>query len=318
EAIPVLVDLLSDTPLELAWQAEELLGRLAGDQAPLASLGAGAPDERCKCRLAWEEWWRNKGVRLDLAKIDPDGHPLGLTLLVVYDGFRGTGRVWECGSDGKARWEITDVQNPIDAQVLPGGRVLIAEHGGRRVTERDHQGKVLWEYALDAPASDCQRLPNGNTFISTWPNQILEVTPDHKVVFSYHSPQGMITSAQKLRNGHIVYVTQGGTLGEVDETGKEVKTLKFHYSPGWRLGVEALPGGRFLVTHQGAGRVVEYDSTGKVLWECSVPSPTAASRLANGHTLVCSNDKRLVEVDRKGQTVNVQALDGRPFRVRPR
>src|SRR5205823_300575 len=36
-AVPVLIDLLGEGPLPVAWQAEELLYRIAGDKAPAAS-----------------------------------------------------------------------------------------------------------------------------------------------------------------------------------------------------------------------------------------------------------------------------------------
>ena len=83
--------------------------------------------------------------------------------------------------------------------------------------------------------------------------------------------------------------------------------------------MEVLPGGRFLIPITAAGKVVEFNGAGKSLWECPVANPTAATRLANGNTLICSNhDKRVLEVDRAGKVIWEQHLEGRPFRVHRR
>ena len=69
----------------------------------------------------------------------------------------------------------------------------------------------------------------------------------------------------------------------------------------------------------GAGKVIEIDESGRVLWEAPVPSPSWATRLRNGNTLVASLDTRKVlEIDRSGKVVWEQATTGRPFRARRR
>lgn len=71
KAVPALLPLLSDAPLELAAQAEDLLARLAGEQAPKEAL-AESRDERRQCRAAWEKWWQGQKDTLDLSKGDRD------------------------------------------------------------------------------------------------------------------------------------------------------------------------------------------------------------------------------------------------------
>src|SRR5262249_2164294 len=157
------------------------------------------------CETAWSAWWREYGGRVDLEKIDLEHRWLGLTLFVVYDGFPRGGRIWEAGSDGKPRWMIDrDLASPIDGHILPGNRLLIAEHAGGRVTERNFKGEILWQYSVKTPVS-VQRLANGNTFIGTY-SEVLEVTRENKVVYRYPCSKGSYC-AQKLRNGHIVYVS---------------------------------------------------------------------------------------------------------------
>jgi hypothetical protein len=318
-AIPALVGLLGQDQQNLVWEAEDILCRIAGEKAPPVSPGNGDPAERRKCEAAWSAWWRDHGAKVELEKIELEHRSLGLTLFVVYDGFPGGGRIWETGTDGKPRWSIErDLGSPIDAQVLPGNRLLIAEHGGQRVTERNFKGEILWEHRVTSSPVSVQRLPNGNTFIGTY-TEVLEVTRDKKVVYSYRCGKGSYC-AQKLRNGHIIYVSNSSAqVVELDAGGKEVRTIPCGAATGWAT-VEALPGGGFLVAQGNNHKIVEFDASGKQVWECaSVSSPNAATRLPNGHTLACSNNERhVMEVDRSGKVVWQTRLDGRPFRIRRR
>jgi hypothetical protein len=319
DAVPTVIGLLVEAPQALAWRAEELLCRIAGEQSPAVSLGAGNVAERRKCHNAWAEWWRTHKDGVDLAKVSLEQRLLGLTLFVAYDGFPGGGRLWEAGPDGKPRWQIDNVQGCIDAHVLPGNRVLIAEHGAQRVTERNFKGDVLWQHHVSNSPVSVQRLPNGNTFIGTY-NEILEVTRSGKVLYTYPCTKGTSFCSQKLRNGHIVYITMNGAqLVELDANGHEVRTLHVGAAVGWAT-VESLPSGGFLVAQGNSSKVVEVDAAGKVVWQCaSVPSPNAATRLPNGNTLVCSNNERhVMEVTRAGKIVWQVKLEGRPFRVRRR
>jgi hypothetical protein len=319
ESVPVLVGLLTEGPLHLAWQAEDQLGQLAGDQTPNVTVGAGSTAERRRCHEAWTIWWSAHGARLDLEKHPPEKRSLGLTLIVSYAGPKGSGRVWERGADGKRRWEITDAQGPIDAQMLSGHRVLIAEYDGHRVTERDPQGQIVWQYRWpDKQPLGCQRLPNGHTLIGTV-HEIREVDTAGNQVSSYLHPGGTIFSFQKLRNGHLVFLTHEGVLTELDETGKEFRTFRFERPTEGLVTVEALPGGHYLIPLTAAGKVVEFNSTGKEVRHWPMPHATAATRLPNGHILAGSkHDKRVVEMTPAGKVLWEEQADGPVFRVRRR
>ncbi|HZT83370.1 MAG TPA: HEAT repeat domain-containing protein, partial [Gemmataceae bacterium] len=314
-AVPALIALLSEGPPALAWQAEDILCRLAGDQPPAALSGADAPGRK-KCRAAWEEWWKKHADKVDLAKLTAEEPPRGLTVICDCD-FNGQfrqGRLWECGRDGKPRWHIDGVQNPADVQILPGGRFLVAECQGHLITERDRAGKVLWSHRLENYPVACQRLPNGNTFMASY-TELREVTRDGKVLWSHKRP-GSIYCAQKLRNGNVLYAHSSGSLVEMQTDGREVRTVNVGGLGAWS-GVEPLPGGRYLVAQYAMNRVVEVDDRGKVLWECSVGTPAWATRLRNGNTLVTStNAHAVIEVDRGGKEVWKVETQGRPFRVR--
>jgi HEAT repeat protein len=317
EAVAALVDLLPSAPDDLAWQAEEILFRLAGEQAPQISSGDGSAPARQKQRDAWAAWWREHANTTDLARLEQEEPYLGLTVIAQMN----TGKVWEIGRDGKPRWTLDKLQGPIDAQVLRGERVLVAEYQGSRVTERDFQGHVLWEKTLTSNPLVCQRMPNGNTFIATY-DKVLEVTRDGREVYSHHPRGGAgvarIYGAQKLRNGHIVTVTLDGSVHEMDAaTGKDVKSFTIGV-PGC-YGIEGLPSGRYLVANYNQGQVLELSPEGKILWECKVAGAYHATRLANGNTLVSSHSgQRVVEVNREGQTVWEQPAGNNVWRVHRR
>lgn len=318
EAIPVLVALLTEAPSALAWQAEDLLCRVAGEQSPTVSIGGGTDQERRQARDAWNGWWHDHGAKVDLAHLDAEQRSLGRTLVVCYDGYAGQGKVWEFGPDRKTCWEITNPRNPIDAQVLPGNRVLLAEYNGT-VSERDTTGKILWEKPIAGNPIACQRLPNKNTFVATL-NTIVEITRDGKQVYSYPGgSHGQISCARKLGNGHIVYCTMTGMLVELDRKGKECKAIQVGAPLNEWLTFELLPGGHYLIPRQSTGKVTEYDANGKVVSEVAAPQPYSAVRLPNGNLITCSmNNSRLAEVTRGGKVLWEEALQGRPFKVRRR
>jgi hypothetical protein len=68
-AVPVLITVLSEGPIELAWQAEDWLRRVAREQSPSTALGDSATARR-RCRAAWESWWRTHEAQLDLTRAD--------------------------------------------------------------------------------------------------------------------------------------------------------------------------------------------------------------------------------------------------------
>lgn len=313
--VPALIDLLGDLPPERLGRAEELLVGLAGEKAPSLPLGQDAASRR-RCRDAWAGWWREHGDGLDLAKLLADPPSLGLTLLVELN--RGTvGRVREIGKDGTMKWQIENLQYPLDAQVVGADRVLVAEYRRRRVAEFNFKGEVVWEHASTGTPVGAQRLANGNTFI-VLRNQLLEVDRDGKEVFTYPRPSPDLVAARKLRDGQIVFVTSGGTLIRLDPKGKEVKS--FPVGPVQMFGgFEALAGGHVLLPLYSTNRVAEYDAEGKVVWQADVQQPTTVVRLPNGNTLVGSlNTGRIVELDRAGKVVWEQRGEGRVARVRRR
>jgi hypothetical protein len=297
--VPALLALMTEGPSDLAWRAEEVLRRVAGDKAPPASPG-DTPESRRRCRDAWAAWWKENGDALDLAHFAESERLLGFTLGVEYN----TGRVWECNRDGSVRWEIRNLAGPMEAQMLPNGRVLIAECNAHSVTERDLQGVAQWEKKIDGEPTGCQRLPDGSTFVSTYVSA-MEFAPDGTKTFSFPI-EGGSNAIRKMRNGHVGYA-QADKIVEVDTTGKRVRTIPL--PEGMWVGIEDLPGDRFLVANSASGRVLEVDVGGAILWEAKTPGACGVSRLPDGHTLVATSQK-VVELDADGKVVWDRAVDG--------
>src|SRR5205085_8737713 len=137
------------------------------------------------------------------------------------------------------------------------------DHG---VCERDFKGKVLWKLEGISGPNSCQRLPNGNTFVSTY-NNVLEFGRDGKKVYETAIPGS--NAIRKHRNGHVIYTTSREIV-EITTDGKPIR--KVTLPEGFWVGLEDLQGDRFLAADSNNGRVLEVDSTGKILWEGHVPS----------------------------------------------
>jgi HEAT repeat protein len=297
-AVGALISVLDVLPRNHLWKVEDLLYRLADDKAPAVGMGETA-ESRQKFRQAWEGWWQAAGGTADLTRLDTTPY-LDRTLLVLLDA----GRVMELDADDTPRWRIDQLGYPLDVQMLPGERVLIAEHNSNRVTERHTSGVVLWEQHVEEPIV-AQRLPNGHTFIAG-PWQLLEVDREDNVVFSFHVPadsNDKFMRAVKLPSGDVACVTFSQRYRRLNAQGKELAGFPVSvYTSGGRLDV--LPDGRVLIPQMRNNQVVEYDAEGKVLREIPVDEPIVASRLPNGNVLVTSMSRlRAVEIDPVGKEV---------------
>jgi hypothetical protein len=318
DAIPVLVALLADLPPEQAWRAEDALYLAAGDKAPNGSAGSNDAGRR-DYRRQWEQWWKDNGKDLDLAKLEQKQRHRGFTLVTLMDlqgKGAGTGRVQELDAEGKVRWQIEGLRYPVDAQMIGEDRVLISEYTGRQVTERNLKNEVLWTKAVNTLLLGARRLANGNTFIVTR-SGLLEVDKDGKEVVTVNRPNGGdIAAGVRLRNGDYAIVTNLGQFVRLNAEGKELKSFPVGQVLGMGSNVEVLPNGRVIVPLYSQNKVVEYDSEGKPLWETAVTQPCSVVRLPNGNLLIASrNAHTLLEIDRNGKEVWKQATEGMPLKA---
>lgn len=115
------------------------------------------------------------------------------------------GKVVEIDANGKEIWQIT-TPSAWAAVRLKNGNTLISGDSKGFVREVNSKGETVWEFTQkDVPSikifnlQEATRLDNGNTVISNWCGglkkledwdktvQILEVTPDKKVVWALRS-----------------------------------------------------------------------------------------------------------------------------------
>jgi HEAT repeat protein len=320
--VPVLLKLLDPTqPRSLRALAEEVLRRIALEQAPAVTVTAGTPVEREKALAAWSAWWRSREKDLDLARPNWDAGQRGLTLVCEFDGsLGGSGQVWEFGADGQPRWKLDNLRGPMDAHRVSGNKVLVIENTAKRIAERDLKGKIIWEMNSEGAPVACQRLADGNTFIATQSN-VIEINSDQQEIYNHNrGDDGRIMSAQKARNGHVVYITDQGRVVEFDPRGEGTVVYSFTVgTTGGMCGVEWLPNGRYLVALAGPGKVMEVDRSGKAAWEIAIAGAHQALRLPSGNFLVaCLTPKKLVEVNRAGKIIWEKSTRGRPWRVHRR
>jgi HEAT repeat protein len=300
QAVPVLIALLDVLPRDLLAPAEDLLYALAGAKAPALAMGDDAASRR-KFRDAWADWWDRDGPTADLrgARATPY---LDHTLVLLLE----KGQMVELDADDRPVGEMTGLGFPLDLQVLPGGRVLVAENSDNRVVERHPDGTVLWTKNVSGPLV-AQRLADGHTFIAT-PAELLEVDRAGTVVFSYARPDGEpFMRAAKLPDGDIACVVgrvpAPRHFVRLDASGREKSRFAVNVqTSGGRIDV--LPDGRVLVPEWVGNRVVEYDAAGKEGRAFFVREPIMALRLANGNTLVTSySQQRALELDPAGKEV---------------
>jgi HEAT repeat protein len=308
DAVPALIRLIDDVPLERNGLVLELLDRLANGKPP-REMPVTDQKERHKYRQAWEEWWKQHQDEIEPARLEQASRSLGCTLIVLLD----LNTIEFLDRAENVRWKITDAQMPLDVQLLPGEqRVLLAEYHAKRVSERNLKGEIVWKMTVNEGGPlMAQRLPNGHTFLAT-SSQLIEIDKEGKEVLKYSRPDGgSFMRATKLGNGDIACIIQLGGNGRaryvrLTPAGKDFKEIKSWdvqvRTSGGRIDV--LPTGHVLIPEMDNNRVVEYDADGQNVWEVTLDQPIAAVRLPNGNTLVTlMGENRAVEVDRTGKEI---------------
>ncbi|MCI0640348.1 MAG: PQQ-binding-like beta-propeller repeat protein [Gemmataceae bacterium] len=314
-AVPELIRVLGDLPSQDAWEAEELLHRVAGDNAPGIYTDAKTPP--AKVRQAWLNWWSKHEHQVDLSKLDETPGMLGYTLVTQMTGQGQIGRIMELRHNKDVHWKIEGIRYPLDAQVVGKDRVLVVEYLDNRVTERDFKGDVHWEKQVSLPVS-AQRLPNGHTFVVTR-RSLLVVDRAGNQVFQHPAGVGNIAAGHRLRDGTMAYVNSMGLLKIIDPQGNEIQSFQVGQVYATGGNIDPLPGGGFLVPLYRENRIVEVDRNGQIKWEVKVNYPTCATKLPSGNVLVVSlTNQRVVELNRAGEEVWSYNADGRPWRARRR
>ena len=272
-----------------------------GTPSPFPMLTA--PERKIRAD-AWKKWWANaKDKRLSLRPPLTPGGPPGSTMVVMLDA----GRIVDLDVAKKARFDIKELQFPLDAQLLSGPRVLVAEHGANKVSERDAQGNILWAKGIEEPLV-CQRLASGNTFIANIDGFVEVDHAGSEVVKFRPKNDERLMKAQRRADGYTAIVLQSA-LGEesrliwLDPTLRERASFPVQVrTSGGRI--ETLPGDEVLLPELENNRIVRYDPTGKVIWKAELEQPVAAVRTPVGTILAnCKTLRGAVELNEQGKEI---------------
>jgi HEAT repeat protein len=271
-AVPVLIDLLEPADVETAWQAEDLLHWLAGNAGPAATIRAGAAEERPKCRSAWRKWWDDRGAKVDLEEPIRTFRRPGLVLVFEWNtgphgrGMPQVGSLWLCGCDGRARWRLDGLGAVLDAHLIPGPRLLLAERrSGTRlpraawfcgVAERHLNGRIVWQYECGHPFIGCGHLADGATVVVDLKDELelVVLTPGGR-------PESDFSDIRR----QVVRAARKGIMREVERS-RETRWPSRRLKPG---DVRYLPTGGILVADETPfnGRFLEVGQEGQVVWE---------------------------------------------------
>lgn len=214
---------------------------------------------------------------------------------------------------------------PLSSQGA-GHKVLAADHSKKRIAIIDEEGKLQWEHPV-RQSHDLHLLPTGNVLFQTSWREIVEMTPDKKIVWKYDSgkmngnegKRVEVHAFQRLDGGLTMIAESGpGRIIEVDGKGRIRREIKLKIDRSnahsdTRL-VRKTAAGTYLVSHENDTCVREYDSSGKVIWEYEIPlfgkktrkghgldafgnKVYSAIRLPNGNTLIgTGNGHSVLEV----------------------
>jgi HEAT repeat protein len=306
-AIPVLLDLLVASPIEIAWQAEELLSWTAGDEFARPTIGAGGPELRQRCRATWDEWWK-QGAGVPLQHIDERSRGPGLLLVAEGDisPTRSNNRIWLCGWDKKPRWQLEGLNRIVDMAWSPwvqAGGLCLAQEESRHGfwCARSLDGKLLWRHEDTHSAPDSPILSRANVILKSGAryigqrNSFVELDYDGNAVkrLSLETREYPIFSPQLTLDGRI----GGGSIKErtrileIDPSNKFNATL----IPG-----SPLPGTVFSVQALGLGYLVALADDASLLQKArGAKTDEERSRLEER----IGYGARLVELDDKGKII---------------
>jgi hypothetical protein len=315
KAVPVLIELLAESPADQAWQADEILRTIAGANAPSIPPADDAAS-RQKQRDAWRAWHVAHGDKVKLAPQPIPPPLLGFTTISAFSPppDRTRSLVLEVDRHGKVRWQFT-AHYPLDLRVLPNRRVLLCEGEALRVTERDFKGNIHWQVNTPTMPYNVQRLPNGNTFVAAR-MRLLEYDPAGKLIFD--RPIEELIGGVKLPDGQIVYLDAKGKCFRLDTAGKIVKTFESGQGADTGCVLDLTRRGTLLVTQPQRGE--NFDLEGKSLWRIPGNAPGILTDIRNAHFLAAGfAQSAVIELDRTGKTVWRYETPGyHPFIARKR
>ena len=175
-------------------------------------------------------------------------------------------------------------------------------------------GRVVWSDRVPGArghVQDATILTNGNLLLA-YMGGVKEITPDKRVVWNYTAPPNTEIHTAKPIGGTKVLFVQDGVAADVllaDKSSGRVERL-FTLAVGnpkvthfqTRRGV-LTDAGTLLLARTDLNKVSELDEHGREVWSADVERPWSVQRVPDGHTLVCSFQMFVRELDARGKTV---------------
>lgn len=328
EAVALLIDMIPEMARGQIWQTEDLLGQIAGKDAPKVKC-LKTKDSMVKAQTAWKEWWSKTEKVTDLAKLNLAQQLQGNFVVLANDNRFGQNcTITEFGPDDQERWKVSGLGYAADFAFGKDGLIHTADTNNYNVSVRDRAGKVLStkRIEIDNPngggkqicqPQSIQILENGNRLV-VCRQGIVEYDKDSKEVMKYVRPNNAnfgnadISAALKLKNGEtILSVQNNGPNGPVpqliyiDAKGKEVKDKVVKTGPvTYYSSIVESGEDRVILGEQ--SQFVEYNlKTGKAEgFKRPVNNPRWIQKLPSGNFLYLetnTNPNRIVEITPQGE-----------------
>lgn len=224
------------------------------------------------------------------------------------------------GSSAKLRFPLEKFN---DSDSYLNGNTLLACGYANRVIELSPDGKEVWSVSA-AGAWSAERLQNGDTLVACYnQNRICQFNPAGKEVWTY--PCKSPLNVRPLKNGNVliseysgrrvievnrkkeivwsfaadasvadaVRMQSGNTLVAAQSKVVEIDTsgkIVWEYPVAQPYGIQALKNGNVLISRFSPGQVIEVSRQKKIVWQYDCKNPTDAMQLPNGNVLITENN----------------------------
>ncbi len=253
---------------------------------------------------------------------DPTHHPMSPPP-VVKPRLKTAPRInrFNIRQDGDSSKVYLDVkEEQTNGAAASGHPFVCCDIHKEQIIKVDAQGEVVWTYPA-VKVHDLWVLPNDNILFAGPTTEVVEVTPDKKVAWSYKADEKeSIFACQPLPGGAVMVGIHGtpSRIIEVGRDGKIQKSITLQTTGTIRLSRKTHTG-TYLVADRVESSIHEYDGQGKLIRKIAATGHVyMAVRLKNGNTLIgCGDGHTLIEVDPHDKVVwqiRENDLPGHPIR----
>jgi HEAT repeat protein len=323
-SVDALIGLLASPFPSVAWQAEELLVWLAGEDSPQERVGRVTSETGRVSQRAWMKWRNKYPLISDLFASAKKYRRPGLLIICENGRHPEEGSdIWLCGCDGVPRWNMRIDTTTVGMQFLKEGQLATLELPYREVPPlrripynsywviRDLEGKTHREKLCKYFAPRIQFLPNGNLILFS-SDSVHELTESGKEIRSTRLAQFELenrVAQEVLGNGNLLVSSKDRDVLEWDR--RTLKTEREIQLPQ-RIDIKSIktignsPSRGYIAVLLDVGNIWQLDNKGNLLKPWPVHGASSASLLRNGNLLVAlgrGSTDRLVEIEGSGKKV---------------